>query len=245
MDDREIEALLNDSDLDFSGDSDDEYLPPDLMETDSEEGAVIMEMGGEEGADIMEMDGEDASVELVQNETNSGEESQNTLRSALWRTTGMTPRGPDISEDVLVSEGTSDMNILYCFFEYLGVEFWELVAEQSNLYSAQKRDLKSLNTNAIEMIKFAGVHLMMGNLKYPQGKLYWNRELRVPIIADTMNRDRFFELRNYLHIVDLNKPNAGDKLWKIRPLIDPILKRCHELSRSKHMSIDEHMIPFS
>ncbi|XP_039967925.1 uncharacterized protein LOC120779639 isoform X2 [Bactrocera tryoni] len=212
MDDREIEALLNDSDLDFSGDSDDEYLPPDLMETDSEEGAVIMEMGGEEGADIMEMDGEDASVELVQNETNSGEESQNTLRSALWRTTGMTPRGPDISEDVLVSEGTSDMNILYCFFEYLGVEFWELVAEQSNLYSAQKRDLKSLNTNAIEMIKFAGVHLMMGNLKYPQ---------------------------------DLNKPNAGDKLWKIRPLIDPILKRCHELSRSKHMSIDEHMIPFS
>ncbi|XP_039969565.1 uncharacterized protein LOC120781415 [Bactrocera tryoni] len=124
----------------------------------------------------------------------------------------MTPRGPDISEDVLVSEGTSDMNILYCFFEYLGVEFWELVAEQSNLYSAQKRDLKSLNTNAIEMIKFAGVHLMMGNLKYPQ---------------------------------DLNKPNADDKLWKIRPLIDPILKRCHKLSRSKNMSIDEQMIPFS
>ncbi|XP_049316508.1 piggyBac transposable element-derived protein 3 isoform X9 [Bactrocera dorsalis] len=95
------------------------------------------------------------------------------------------------------------------------------------------------------MIKFAGVHLMMGNLKYPQGKLYWNRELCVSIIADTMNRDRFFELRNYLHFVDINKPNADDKLWKIRPLIDPILKRCHKLSRSKHMSIDEQIISFS
>lgn len=104
-------------------------------------------------------------MELVQNETNSGEESQNALRSAKWRTTEMTPRGLDISEDVLVSEGTSDMNILYCFFDNLGVEYWELVAEQSNLYSAQKRDLKLLNTNAIEIIKFAAVHLMMGNLK--------------------------------------------------------------------------------
>lgn len=62
MDDREIEALLNDSDLDFSGDSNDEYLPSEFMETDSEEGADIMEMGGEEAADVMEMDAKEMQV---------------------------------------------------------------------------------------------------------------------------------------------------------------------------------------
>lgn len=131
------------------------------------------------------------------------------------------------------------------FFEYLGLDFWQLVAEQSNIYSAQKRELKSIDTNAIEMIHFAGVQLMMGTLKYPQGRLYWNRDLCVPVIRDTISRDRFFELRNYLHFVDIHHPNTNDKLWKIRPLIDPILNKCQSLPRSKHMSIDEQMIPFS
>lgn len=123
----------------------------------------------------------------------------------------------------------------------MGLDFWQLVAEQSNIYSAQKRELQSIDTNAFEMIHFAGVQLMMDTLKYPQG----NRDLCVPVIRDTISRDRFFELRNYLHFVDIHHPNTNDKLWKIRPLIDPILNKCQSLPRSKHMSIDEQMIPFS
>ncbi|KAJ8728783.1 hypothetical protein PYW07_006479 [Mythimna separata] len=49
--------------------------------------------------------------------------------------------------------------------EYLGLDFWELLAEQSYLYS---------NVYCIEMIHFAGVQLMMGFLKYAQGKLNWS-----------------------------------------------------------------------
>lgn len=86
---------------------------------------------------------------------------------------------------------------------------------------------------------------MMGTLKYPQGKLYWNRDLCVPVIRDAMTRDRFFELRNFIHFANADHPNSFDKLWKIRPVIEPILKKCHTLPRSKHMSIDEQMIPFS
>ena len=45
--------------------------------------------------------------------------------------------------------------------------------------------------------------------------------------------------------MDVSQPNPNDKQWKIRPLIDRILKKCHSLPPSKHMSIDEQMIPFS
>lgn len=55
-----------------------------------------------------------------------------------------------------------------------------------------------------------------------------------------MTRDRFFELRNFIHT---NK--GGDKLWKIRPILDKILQKCHSLPRSLHMSIDEQMVPFA
>ncbi|CAK1595020.1 unnamed protein product [Parnassius mnemosyne] len=223
MNDRDIEDILNKSDFDFSGSEDDnDYLPPEVVRA------------------LHQSDDSEEDEEENLTEAEPG-------RSAplFWRTKEMRCRGPDIADDKLVAQGTSEMNILYCFFEYLGTQFWEMVAEQSNIYSAQKRDLKSLKTNSIEIIHFAGMQLLMGTLKYPQGKLYWTRDLCVPIIRDTMPRDRFFELRNYLHFVDLNCPDTNDKLWKIRPIINPILKKCHSLPRSKHMSIDEQMIPFA
>ncbi|GBP74845.1 Chimeric ERCC6-PGBD3 protein [Eumeta japonica] len=36
-----------------------------------------------------------------------------------------------------------------------------------------------------------------------------------------------------------------DKLWKIRPIITKVQEKCYTLPRSKHLSIDEQMIPFS
>lgn len=227
MDDQQIADILNESDLDFSGDdSDDDYLPPEVIRA--------LQTPEEWAGDESETD----------NNANSNAEGPKPSR-LFWRKKEMANCGLDITDDVLISQGSSDMNVLYSFFEYLSLEFWELVAEQSNIYSAQKRDLKSIDVTAVEMIRFAGMQLMMGNLKYPQAKLYWNRDLCVPIIRDTMTRDRFFEIRNYLHFADINRPNSDDKLCKIRPIIDPILRKCHSLPRSKHMSIDEQMIPFS
>lgn len=227
MDEQQIADMLNDSEFDFSGDDeDDDYLPPEVIRAlqSSEE----LARGEEER----------------QNEVNTENEDGSSPR-LFWRTKEIAESGPDIKDDILTSQGSSDVNILYSFLQYLGLDFWKLVAEQSNIYSAQKRELKSINTNTIEMIRFAGVQLMMGTLKYPQGKLYWSRDLCVPIVREAINRDRFFEIRNYLHFSDSSHPNANDKLWRIRPLLDPILRKCQSLPRSKHMSIDEQMIPSS
>ncbi|VVC91306.1 unnamed protein product [Leptidea sinapis] len=158
MDDAAIEAALNASDVEFSGDEDElEYLPPDS-----------------DGPSSSQSEEEQALSE----EEQANDEVFPSLRQ-FWRTKEMVSRGPDISEDILLT------NCLFSFFEYLDIDFWKETAEQTNLYSAQTRDLRTVRTNHREMIQFTGMQILMGTLKYPQARLYWSRDLSVPLIKDT------------------------------------------------------------
>ncbi|XP_068081807.1 piggyBac transposable element-derived protein 3-like [Anabrus simplex] len=94
------------------------------------------------------------------------------------------------------------------------------------------------------MMHLAGVHVMMGVLGYPQTKMYWQRDTEVPIISKCMSRDRFFELRNFMHFVDNQGEHEGP-LWKVKPFLDCVKQKCLSLPRSKHVSLDEQMVPFS
>ncbi|CAL1264790.1 unnamed protein product [Larinioides sclopetarius] len=128
------------------------------------------------------------------------------------------------------------------FFEYFNLEFWEELSVQTNLYSAQQLNHKSVKTNAHEI----GLFIAMGSLKYNQVRMYWSRELGLPYFVNAMTRDRFFELRNYMHFADNSAlRDDSDKLSKIRLFIDCVKKKCITLPRPKHISIDEQMIPFS
>ncbi|GBP91931.1 PiggyBac transposable element-derived protein 3 [Eumeta japonica] len=223
MDDAAIKGLLNNRDWEFSKeDNDTEYLPLDPA------------------AHELLMSEEESEVE----QANVGEVQQS-VPSVFWRTKEINTRGPDIADDLLLPPGTSTKSCLYSFLEYFDLDFCKSVAEQTNLYSAQVRNLKSVSTDDIEMIRFTGLQILMGSLKYPQGKLYWSNDLCVPLIWNTMTRDRFFELKNHLHFVDNPETDNTDKLWKIRPIITKVQEKCYNLPPSKHLSIDEQMIPFS
>jgi hypothetical protein len=78
--------------------------------------------------------------------------------------------------------------------------------------------------------------------------MYWSEKWRVPIIAQAMNRNRFYSIRTSLKVVfdqDIGPEQRVDKIWKIRPLFDRILKGCHEQDRCIALSIDEMIIPFT
>lgn len=64
----------------------------------------------------------------------------------------------------------------------------------------------------------------------------------IPGICQTMSRNRFEKLRNCLHVIN-EKPNTNDRLWKVWPVIDSILKRCRELKIEENLCVDEQMIP--
>ena len=108
---------------------------------------------------------------------------------------------------------------------------------------------KNLRLTECELRKFIGMNLLMSIIKFPWIKLYWDRNYGYAAISSVMTRDRFFSIRNNLKVVDDNlipqNERLKDKLWKVRPLLDSVRKRCLELPRSQNASVDEQMIPFT
>ena len=74
---------------------------------------------------------------------------------------------------------------------------------------------------------FLGILSFTGIVKMPSYRSYWSNETRYPVIADAMSRDRFEQIKKYLHFNDnlTQKPRGDpghDKIHKVRPLIEMI-----------------------
>ncbi|XP_065292667.1 piggyBac transposable element-derived protein 3-like [Dermacentor albipictus] len=130
------------------------------------------------------------------------------------------------------------------FSRYVPESVFKVIAENTNLYSVQST-LHNVNTTADEIRKLFGMHIMMGVVHLPRVRLYGNPMMKVPLISETMTEKRFFKLRNNLHIVPEDSDfHSEDRLWKVRPFLELIRKRCLELAVEEECSIDEQMIPF-
>ena len=118
--------------------------------------------------------------------------------------------------------------------------------EQTNLYSIQKNG-KSINTNKDEIEKFLGMHMMMSILLLPAYHMYRAKETRYAPIADAKSRNRYKQLRHFLHANDnTNKDdvaNKNNKLFKVQPILDGVRKNCLLIEPEEKHSIDEQIIP--
>lgn len=134
------------------------------------------------------------------------------------------------------------------FCQFVSNEIYATIAECTNVRHVELKG-KSLNLTAEDIQKFFGMTLLMSNFGYPWIKMFWASETRVPIIAETMPREKYFSIRSNLKVVidaDVsNESKANDKLWKVRPVLDEVRKGCLMIPRPPHVSIDEQMIPFT
>nr|XP_037291023.1 piggyBac transposable element-derived protein 3-like [Rhipicephalus microplus] len=130
------------------------------------------------------------------------------------------------------------------FLRYGPESIFRVIAEHTNQYSV-KTTLHNVNTTATEMRKLFGMHILMGVVHLPRVRLYWNPMIKVPLISKTMTEKRFFKLRNNLHIVlEDSGLDRKDRLWKGRPFLRLIRKRCLKLPLEQECSLDEQMTPF-
>lgn len=150
---------------------------------------------------------------------------------------------------LLGSEDFIEKSAFQYFSAYFPNEMFERMATYTNIYAMQPNNYKGSfrNTNHLEMMKFVGIHIMMGCLKFPQIKMYWCNDLRIECVAHVMSIERFYQLRQTFHVVDnLKIPNdCNDKFFKIRPIINSVLKRCREIPVEEIVAVDEQIIPFS
>ncbi|XP_022174122.1 piggyBac transposable element-derived protein 3-like [Myzus persicae] len=147
----------------------------------------------------------------------------------------------DITDPVIVLRNPIDY-----FMHYCNDYFFETLAFNTNLYAIQKNLTNFKATNQQEIRVLIAIHLIMGCLKFPRVRMYWEENFKVPSVFNSMSRDRFFQLRQNLHIINnLDIPNNNhDKFVKIRPLYDLIKKKCNELPKERNLCIDEQMVPF-
>ena len=130
------------------------------------------------------------------------------------------------------------------FQKYFTLELLQLMVDNTNLYAVQKQK-KFAPTTVLEMKTFVGIHIVMGNCHYPRIRCYWQPHLKIPLVSDNMTVNRFFQLRQNLHFVNIEqKPDNNDRFWKIRPLYETIRTRCLSLPLETDLCIDEQMIPF-
>ncbi|XP_025190428.1 LOW QUALITY PROTEIN: piggyBac transposable element-derived protein 1-like [Melanaphis sacchari] len=110
----------------------------------------------------------------------------------------------------------------------------------------QNNDFSFKPTSHLEIRSFIAIQMMMGVLKYPRIGIYWEEKFRVNLIADTMPRNRFYSIRQNIHIINnMDIPcNNTDKFVKIRPLFDALNNRCRQLPVERNLSVDEQIVPF-
>lgn len=106
------------------------------------------------------------------------------------------------------------------------------------------------NVTLKEIKAFYGIVIMMDIMRLDRDYMYWDTGTKYHMlgtnIAKVMSRDRFFQIRRYLHFCDPATPvNAGDKLHKIRFMIDTMRSAfMSEYNPHKQVTVDEAMVPF-
>lgn len=84
----------------------------------------------------------------------------------------------------------------------------------------QSETLSFKPTSSGEIRTLIGLHLAMGVMKMPRVSMYWKAGMDIGIFQNTMPRNRFFQLRSHLHLVNnLEKPAENhDVFFKVRAL---------------------------
>lgn len=132
------------------------------------------------------------------------------------------------------------------FKHYVPDELFNLMSDSTNMYAMQSGNLSFKPTSAGEIRTLIGLHLAMGVLNMPRIAMYWEAGMDIGIFRNTMCRDRFFQLRSHLHLVNnLERPAENrDVFYKVRSLCDVIRRRYLELPLEENLCVDEQMVPF-
>ncbi|KAL3225903.1 hypothetical protein MRX96_025375 [Rhipicephalus microplus] len=234
--DDEIQELLfgDESDLDVDSDSGDEAKKFQLESA----------LHSEESDENEDSSSEDENVKNKKFEKTLLEERTHQKAAQSWKVQAFS--APTDIEKATASLACQEPQTPLTYFkEYFEDDFWEFVVTRTNLYWVQTNGT-TLGMTAKEAKALFSIHIVMGSLKFPQARMYWAAATRVSLIADAMPRDRFFRLRNALHVCNNDSDqDDNNRCWKVQPLLDHVRKACLKISRSHAACVDEQMVPFT
>jgi len=163
-----------------------------------------------------------------------------------WKNGTFSP--PDVSFTGELPQPPDDISSpLEYFRQFVSTDMLTLLVENTNLYSVQKNG-RAVDTDVKEVEKILGIFLLMGIVRMPGVRYYWENATRYPPVADVIARNRFQKLLTVFHFVDnfsiTDEMKAGDRLWKLRPWLEAFRQNCLKVTPEEVNSIDEMMVPY-
>ena len=238
--------------------SEDEELSDADDEINENNVNVNVEVGNldeEEEHNQQDISPSDAQAFLSQNNVEISDEAADTsaaiasnVEDFRWRNKTFSPlTDTEWKDTLLVDEFWETKTPLEYFYSIFEEELFGHICTQSNIYALQK-DGTEIGLTVSDIKTYVGILLKMGILHPPYYRYFWRNSSSNPSISNAMGRQRFDSVKKYLHFnnnaneQEINTPNY-DKLFKIRPVIDAIRKKCNEIDQEEYQSVDEQIIP--
>lgn len=136
---------------------------------------------------------------------------------------------------------------------FIGDDFFEYVTAESNLYrkqcnyEAKGKMKKWVDITPEELKKFFGLVILMGQVKKHAREEYWSTDsiISTPIFSETMSRNRFTQIWNFLHFSNNLTKNSEDRLHKITPIMEYFRNKfINTYYPVQELSLDETMMPW-
>ncbi|CAH2100932.1 unnamed protein product [Euphydryas editha] len=161
------------------------------------------------------------------------------------------------AENFIHSENIPENADVFTIFRLLVDDnVFDLMVEQTNLYATQVIASNSggrMNrwkpVNKEEMEKFLGTYLLTGIIRFPTLECYWKKDpiFYHPLLHHiNMSYNRFVAILRCWHFVDNTaERDANDRLYKVQPVIDIVMRNCRKLlTPTDCVVVDESMVPF-
>lgn len=160
----------------------------------------------------------------------------------------------EVNPDIL--ETMPDATPYQFFSLFVGDDVINLIVNETNRYAQQLIQNKNLKrkarlkrwtpTDASEIRNFLGILLWMGLVQMLSIACYWKKDgIYQCNIPKYMSRNRFELLLSTFHLSDNLAAPAGDRLYKVQPLIYMMVTNFNNVViPEEFLCIDESMIPF-
>lgn len=150
-----------------------------------------------------------------------------------------------VSQDIVKQE-LAGLNPVEVFEKLFDEEIVNLLTEETRRYATQKNNHSfSITSNDIKI--FIGFLLFTGYHRLPREKLYWcvDEDLNVPIVSNSMSRNKYYEIKRYFHLANNETIDKNDKMFKLRPLMEKLNKKFLQWGVFHNkLSIDEAMVKY-
>ena len=134
---------------------------------------------------------------------------------------------------------------------FLTDQLFDHIYYQTQLYNTWQNvstgSKKVKEVSREEIRQFIGIILIMGVVKLPTRRMYWQPATRVDLIADNMNVNRFAKILRVMHFNDNSQipTDNCDSSYKIQSLIDTLNNTFRSIVHTETcLAVDEQMAPF-